>query len=126
MRFDAKKCYILSIKQKSSKLYSLNGHILEQVKNNPYLGLQISEDMKWSSHINNTAKKASSTLGFLRRNLKYSPKNCKKTAYITLVRSIMDYGGIIWDLYLQTDVDRLERIQHQAPRFFTNQENQAA
>jgi hypothetical protein len=52
----------------------------------------ISEDMKWSTHINN-AEKASSTLGFLRRNLKYSPKNCKKTAYITLVRSIMDYGG---------------------------------
>jgi hypothetical protein len=47
----------LSIKQKSSKLYSLNGYILEQVKNNPYLSLQISEDMKWSTHINNTAKK---------------------------------------------------------------------
>ena len=30
MRFNAKKCYILSIKQKSSKLYSLNGHILEE------------------------------------------------------------------------------------------------
>jgi hypothetical protein len=57
MRFNAKKCYILSIKQKSIKLYSLNGHILEQVKNNPYLGIQISEDMKWSTHINNTAKK---------------------------------------------------------------------
>ena len=57
MRFNAKKCYILSIKQKSITLYSLNGHILEQVKNNPYLGIQISEDMKWSTHINNTAKK---------------------------------------------------------------------
>ena len=70
IRFKAKKCYILSIKQKSSKLCSLNGHILEQIKNNPYLGLQISENMKWSTHINNTPKKkASSTLGFLRRNL---------------------------------------------------------
>jgi hypothetical protein len=59
MRFKAKKCYILSIKQKSSKLYSLNGHILEQIKNNPYLGLQISENMKWSTHINNTPQKKS-------------------------------------------------------------------
>ena len=31
----------------------------------------------------------------------------------------MDYGGIIWDPYLKTDVDRLERIQHQAARFIT-------
>jgi hypothetical protein len=55
----------------------------------PYLELQISEDMKWSTHINSTAKKASSTLGFLRKNLKYSPKKCKKTTYITLVKSII-------------------------------------
>ena len=40
------------------------------------------------------------------------------TAYITLVRSLMDYGGIIWASYLKTDVDRLERI-HQAARFIT-------
>jgi hypothetical protein len=51
--------------------------------------------------------------------MKYSPQNCKKTAYITLVRSIMDYGGIIWNPYLKTDVDRLERIQHQVARFIT-------
>jgi hypothetical protein len=31
----------------------------------------------------------------------------------------MDYGGIIWDPYLKTDVDRLERIQHQVARFIT-------
>jgi hypothetical protein len=69
MRFNAKKCYILSIKQKSIKLYSLNGHILEQVKNNPYLGIQISEDMKWSTHINNTAKKSQFNLGLPKKKL---------------------------------------------------------
>jgi hypothetical protein len=31
----------------------------------------------------------------------------------------MDYGGIIWDPYLKTDVDRLECIQNQAARFIT-------
>jgi hypothetical protein len=55
----------------------------------------------------------------IRRWVVLLSKNCKKTAYITLVRSIMDYGGIIWDPYLKTDVDRLERIQHQAARFIT-------
>jgi hypothetical protein len=57
-------------------------HILQQVQNNPYLGLQISDDLKWTAHITNVTKKANSTLGFLRRNLKYCPKDCKKTAYI--------------------------------------------
>ena len=31
----------------------------------------------------------------------------------------MDYGGIIGNPYLKTDVDRLERIQHQVARFIT-------
>ena len=51
MRFNATKCYIMSIKKKTHKFYQLGGHILEQVDSNPYPGLQISEDLKWSTHI---------------------------------------------------------------------------
>ena len=78
MRFNAKKCYILSIKQKSSKLYSLNGHLLEQVKNNPYLGLQISEDMKWSAHINNTEEKKQFHLGLPKKKLEIQSQKLQK------------------------------------------------
>ena len=58
-------------------------------------------------------------MGFLRRNLKYCPQECKKTAYISLVRSTMVYGGIIWDPYTDTNINRLERIQRQAAGFIT-------
>jgi hypothetical protein len=60
----------------------------------------ISEDLKWTTHITNVAKKANSTLGFLRRNLRICPKECKKTAYISLVRSPMEYVYILWLLFL--------------------------
>ena len=83
MKFNAKKCYILSIKQKSSKLYSLNGHIIEQVKNNPYLGIQISEDMKWSTHINNTAKKSQFNLGLPKKKLEIQSKKLQKRPHIS-------------------------------------------
>jgi hypothetical protein len=62
MRFNAKKCYILSINKESSKFYQLNNHILQEVQDNPYLGLQISNDLKWTIQINNTCKKANATL----------------------------------------------------------------
>ncbi|XP_071158235.1 uncharacterized protein [Mytilus edulis] len=114
MRFNAKKCYILSIKNKSQKFYTLDGHILQQVKHNPYLGLQISDDLKWTTHISNVTKKANSTLGFLRRNLRFCPKDCKKTAYISLVRSTMEYGAIVWDPYTSNNINQLERIQRAA------------
>jgi hypothetical protein len=54
LRFNAKKWYILSMKKKSHHSYTLNNQILEQVPSNPYLGLQIAEDLKWKEHINNT------------------------------------------------------------------------
>jgi hypothetical protein len=62
------------MKKKSHHSYILNNQILEHVPSNPYLGLQIAEDIKWKEHINNTCKKASSTLGFLRRNLQHCPR----------------------------------------------------
>ena len=117
MRFNAKKCYILSINQKSTNYYQLDNHILQQVPENPYLGVTISEDLKWSTHISNITKKANSTLGFLRRNLKHYPESCRKTAYLALVRSTLEYSSIVWDPYLQKDINKLEKVQRQAARF---------
>ena len=107
----------MSINQKTSKFYELDNHILQEVKDNPYLGLQISNDLKWGIHINNVCNKANSTLGFIRRNLRNVPEPCRKTAYISLVRSVMEYGATIWNPYLQGDIDKLERIQNRAVRF---------
>jgi len=118
MRFNAKKCYILSTGKKSH-YYMLDNQILQQVEESPYLGLVISQDLKWASHITKTAKKASSTLGFLRRNLRFFPMECKKTTYISLVRSQLEYGCSVWDPYQAGDIDKLEKIQRHAARFIT-------
>ena len=119
MRFNAKKCNIMSINNRSTHFYSLNNHILKQVEENPYLGLTLTENLKWSSHITKITKKANSTIGLLRRNLKSCPQDCRKSAYISLVRSVLDYGSIIWDPYLSRDIEKLERVQRQAARFIT-------
>lgn len=119
MRFNAKTCYILSLKKQKHKFYQLNGQILEHVQSNPYPGLQILEDLKWKEHITSLTKKASSTSGFLRRNLQHCPREYRKTAYLALVRSIMDYGSIIWDPYTQTETNTLESVQRRGARFIT-------
>jgi hypothetical protein len=119
MRFNAKKCNILSVKKKSDFRYQLNQEILQEVTSSPYLGVTLSNDMKWRPHITTVCNKASSTLGFLRRNLRYGPKECRKTAYLALVRSKLEYACIVWDPYLQGDTDKLEMIQHRAARFIT-------
>ena len=84
-----------------------------------YLGILFTDNLKWSDHINNITKKANSTLGFLCRNLGRYPTECKKNAYISLVRSSLEYGSILWDPYTQKDIDKLERVQRSAARFIT-------
>ena len=119
MRFNTRKCFIRSIRNKSQRFYTLNSEILHDVSSSPYLGITISNDLKWTTHINKTAKKASSTIGFLRRNLKYCRTSGKRNAYISMVRSVLEYGSVIWDPYLKGDIAKLERVQHQAARFIT-------
>ena len=119
MKFNAKKCYLLSSKTKTSYFYTVKNQILKQVQNNPYLGITISDNLKWRTHINNICKKANFTLGFIRRNLRHCPQPCRKNAYLALVRSKVEYLSIILDPYLQTDKDRLERVQRSAARFIT-------
>ncbi len=117
MRFNAKKCYILSVRARSSHFYDLCGQTLKQVHQNPYLGVLLSEDMKWAPHISQISGKASLTLGLLRRNLKACPQNCKKLAYVSLVRSTLEYASSVWDPYYTKDIEKLEQIQRKVVRF---------
>jgi hypothetical protein len=88
---------------------------LEQVQENPYLGVIISENLKWSTYINKICNKANSTLGFIRRNLKHCNRKFKETAYISLV--LFDYLCTVWDPHLQKEIDRIENVQRRAARF---------
>ena len=66
---------------------------------------------------NKNIKEANSTVAFLKRNLRHCPATCRKTAYISLVRSVLEYSSIVWDPYLIKDIELLERVQRQAARF---------
>ena len=120
MRFNAKKCNMMTIaraRHPRTHLYSLNNHILQTVAQEKYLGITISNDLNWSAHINNITNKSNSKLGFLRRNLKRCPQKLKEIAYITLVRSTLEYAGSVWDPRLAKDRQSLEKIQRKAARF---------
>ena len=87
------------------------------VRHNPYLGVMFSDDTKWEEHINRMVKKANSTLGFLRRNLRRCPEKLKEIAYVSLVRSILEYASPVWDPHLLKDIRKIEAIQRRAARF---------
>ena len=120
MKFNAQKCHALSSRNKSFHFYSIDDHTLQQLQNNPYLGITFSDDLKCKTHFNNICKKANSGLVYLCRNMYNCPKSCRKNASIALVRSKLEYGSIIWDPYTKSEIDQPEKIQRSAARFITN------
>ena len=109
-----------NVTQPSSYFYQLDGHILQHVDRCKYLGVNIASDLNWSYHIDKITKKASSTLGFIRRNLRFCPGSSKRMAYFSLVRSGLEYGASVWDPFHATDITTLERVQKRAVRFIAN------
>ena len=63
--------------------YTLDG--TENVESIKYLGVTITSDFKWNSHIRKGCSKANRTLGFLRRNLISCPQDVKEAAYKSMV-----------------------------------------
>jgi len=75
---------------------------------------QVSWDhsgLSWSSHVHSIHSRANSTLGFLRRNLQCCPAKLEETAYITLVRSTLEYAASTWDPHLA------KKLQRRSARF---------
>ena len=98
-------------------MYELCGTILGSVASEKYLGVYLNHDLKWDHHIDQVATKAARKLGFIRRNLRGAPAECKRLAYIALVRSGMEYAAVIWDPHTSKNISKLEKVQRSAARW---------
>ena len=96
MSFNTDKCFLLRVTHKKKpilKEYTLGGSILKQTQSHSYLGVEITSDLKWNSHISNITAKANRSLGFIRRNLYSCPSHLKTNAYSSLVRPLLEYSS---------------------------------
>lgn len=122
MKFHPSKCYVLSIHRRKSPIthkYTMLGEELKSVTHIPYLGIEITNNLNWTTHIQTVVSKSNKVLGFLRRNLHQCPENIKAQAYKSLVRPNLEYASAAWDPYRQKDINMLEQVQRRAARFVT-------
>ena len=123
MKFNVDKCVVMTfgtLKNKSKYEYKMNNQTLEVVKHNPYLGVELSDNMKYNQHINTITSKASRVLGFVKRNLKHCPKTVKERAYQSLVRPKLEYSSPIWNPHQKTQIKQIEQVQRNAASFVLN------
>ena len=119
MKFNASKCNIMSVKRGLGihRFYHMDGHVLASTSTAKYLGITFTDNLSWSLHVAEIAKRANQKLGFCKRNLRGSPAKCKALAYTALIRSGLEYAASIWDPYLKKDINLLECVQRKSARW---------
>ena len=84
-----------------------------------HLGILISSDLTWSTHINYICKKALVKINLMKA-VKYKlSRKSLEIMYFTFVRSVLDYGDIVWDNCTSADSSKMESIQAEAARIVT-------
>ena len=122
MSFNPKKCSVMSFRpcRTSHNIeYTIHETVLTRSKTYKYLGLHLSDDFKWSTHISHITKKAYQQLCFVRRNTRNLPKSFRETAYKALIRPHVEYCSSVWDPHTHSDIQKIERSQRQAARYVT-------
>ena len=85
MQFNPQKCFVLRTAGSRSPIvneYTLGGTVLTETPSHSYLGVEISQDLKWDTHIVNITSSANKINGFIRCNLISCTKETKSAEFI--------------------------------------------
>jgi hypothetical protein len=94
----------------------MDGLEVEQVDELKLVGFTLDSRLTWKPMIDLLAKKARCRLAALRRLRFVLDDNNMKTMYIMFVRSVMEYGNVVYMGAAQTHLEKLDRLQRSAER----------
>ena len=120
MEFNPGKCQVFHVSTSRSPIntqYVLHGQVLETVSSARYLGVDISSDLSWKTHINRITSNANRSLGSLKRNIKANHPQLKAMAYKALVRPQLEYASCVWDPFTAIAIKQIEMVQRRAARW---------
>lgn len=119
--FNIKKCNVMSITRQKDPIifdYCMDNESLKRVYEFKDLGITYDYKLSFKKHIENVVKSANRALGFtIRQTSLFVKIDSIKLIYVTLVRSKLEYGSVIWNGEYQTILQELERIQNKFLRY---------
>ena len=111
------KCNVLRVSRAKSPMtfsYRLKGTVLAEEATSKYLGVDLQNNLSWNQHVSRVTKKANRILRFLRRNLRKASEETKAQAYMSMVRSNIDYCSTVWNLHQRDQNYQVEMVQGRA------------
>ena len=121
LQLNPQKCKSFTMSLRRNQIlaaYKINDIALERVSFIKDLGIWLDTKLTFGKHIDFAVSKANRAMGIMIRSLQTGTDrgslNCKPvlTAYFGNVRSVLEYGCVIWGGASKTHLERLDRIQH--------------
>ena len=89
------------------------------VDSHKHLGVTLSSNGQWHSHVENIVNSASKILALMRK-LKYSiSRNALNQMYMSYLLPVVEYASVVWDGCSERDSQTLQKIQNEAARLVT-------
>ena len=117
MDFHPKKCKVVHFGHKNPEYqYRIGKESVAPANFEKDLGIIISDDLKWSRHIDSCVNKANRMVGVIKRSFSYMNKDMFLTLYKTFVRPHLEYCPEVWNPHLIKDINALENVQRRATK----------
>ena len=102
----------------------LCGQVLDVVSSARYLGMDISSNLNWNTHVNRVAVSANWSLGFIKRNVKISCPLCNVKTVPKIPRNGTQNNpaSAVWDLHTKEQSHKI-MVQRSAVRRAMNDWN---
>lgn len=111
------KCSVLHLgKQELKRVYHLDGMPLSPTTSQVDLGVTITDNLKWGTHIAGVVKKVNSLLYRIRKAFVEIDPGLMKTIITTYVLPVIEFGSTTWAPYLRQDTVALERTLRRASK----------
>lgn len=124
LNLNTKKCSVITYTRKkeySSFDYFINNEPLQRVDNIKDLGILLDTKLNFNLHYDSIISKSHAMLGFIKRRAsEFNNVWVTKTLYCSLVRSILEYGSVVWNPYHEVHSKRIESIQKKFLLFALN------
>jgi hypothetical protein len=97
----------------------MNNRDIQEVLSHKHLGIYFSDNGSWQEHIDYIVKKSFVRLNILRRFRLILDRFTLEKMYFSFIRSILEYGDVVWDSNIQYLGDRIDHVQIEGKRIVT-------
>lgn len=113
LKISWEKCKVLYMGKNSPKLpYQIDDIVISEVTDNIRdLGILITSDLKWKTHIDHICRQAFGKLFTLFKAVRSCDPKFLTRMYTSYVRPVLEFSSSVFNPYQKTDINKLEKVQ---------------